>query len=412
MQGNKARKENVIFFIFLILFVTFVVARYFRGAISYYNTTPFAFSYKYGFISRGFLGSVWQMLDRMLPWNLMTYNAIYRFSQLITAVLFLLLLILFAVCIAKAEDNQKRNIRYLICFVSIFVFPNYLSEEIFGHLDIYLLCITVFCTILIIIEKAEWIIVPMMLVGVCVHHGFVFMNANVVLVLLFYKMVMRKGKQRLKYGILFFLSFIGVSVLFLYFEFFSHVSGPEIYEEVVETAKMLSPSGDMYNVSMVNHEILGEGVFMDEWKFHVYNYHDFPVFCIFFLPYIILGVSFFKKLLTGRKKEQCLAYLGIAAGAATVLPEMILKVDYGRYVFVTIFYYLITIIALIALRDQTVAAQFVQTKEEVKRKMPVPIILLLYPIFFVPFYDVIICRFTNKIVERLFPAMMAWLNSQ
>lgn len=87
----------------------------------------------------------------------------------------------------------------------------------------------------------------------CIHQGFVFTNANLILVPLFYKIMTEEGKRRKKYILLFAGFFLTISALFLYFEFFSHGNGASIYKEVVAAAKALSENGKGYNKSVIQH---------------------------------------------------------------------------------------------------------------------------------------------------------------
>ena len=84
-------------------------------------------------------------------------------------------------------------------------------------------------------------------------------------------------------------------------------------------------------------------------------------------------------------------------GAATVVPEMILKVDYGRYVYAVFFYYIAIVLCLIAMGDQVIAGQLEETKQAVKAKLPCAIILLVYPMIFMPLYDIIISSVDDQI---------------
>lgn len=287
---RKKKYETIFFFILLAALALLTVIRLFCYEVSYYNTTPFAFSYKYGFISRGLLGTIWACMNEILPWNLMSYGAIYRLSELVLFLYFLLLFAFFIICLNRVDVDSSRNMRYLIVFLSIFTFPMYLSDNVFGHLDVYLVCITLICVILIIAEKAEWLVIPLCVIAECIHQGYVFMNINIVLVLLFYRALTGDTKKvRKKFWTLFLLTLAMVSVLFLYFELFSHAQGENIYDEIVCVAKALSPTGKDYNKSMIDHEILGADVFDSEFRYHIYNYHEFAVFVVFFIPYLILG---------------------------------------------------------------------------------------------------------------------------
>lgn len=410
-EGNNGRNQNMTFLAALAVFAAASSVRYFSYEMSMYNTTPFALSYKYGFISRGFMGTLWAFLDGLAPKSLMNYRSLYMFSLWSTVLYLALLFVLFAVCLKRCRERDERNMRYLICFLGVFAFQMFWSDELFGRLDVYLMILTTLGMILLVEEKWEWLVIPFSIVCVMIHQGFVFVSANLMLVPLFYKILTCRGKKRRKYVVIFALTFLSISVLFLYFELFSHAKGTEIFDEVVASAKALSEDGNGYAESLINHEILGKDVFEDEWEYHVFNYKEFPTALLLFSPYLVIGVSFFKKLigksentmdenggLSGRKDApHRFAYLVLFVGVATVLPEMILKVDYGRYMFRIFYYYISMVMVFIAMGDTTVADQLEETKEGIKRKIPVPLVVLFYPMFLTPFFDVIISGAVHKL---------------
>lgn len=385
------KNNNKIFLIAMAVFMLLMSYRFFIRELSSFNVTLYAFNYSYGFMSRGLIGTIWQGIDYILPGNQMTYEALFVFSLIISIVY---LIVMFAFCclvLKKTPKDEYKNVRYLIIFLSIFAIPIFATRSNFGRIDLFLFIIVFICLMCIISEKVEWICIPLVIIAECIHQGFVFMNINIILVLFFYKMLKREAKERKKYAIYFVLTLVCASVFFLYFEFFSHVDGENIFEEIVATAKSLSYSGKAYGTMLVQHEILGQGVWMDEWKYHVANFVDVPIFTILFLPYLTIGVRYLKKLVKGAKKTtDKWAYLAVALGALTVVPEMLLKVDFGRYVFAIFFYYIVLVMCLIAMGDRYVYDSLEETKDVIKAKIPFAIILIVYPMMFMPLYDIII----------------------
>lgn len=401
MRSILRKKEDRSFFLALAAWLVFCWFRYFERTMEFYNTTLFALSYRYGFISRGFLGTMWELLDGLLPISLMSYRAVYVFHIGVSIVYELVVLLFFATCYRTCREHQKPMMRYLICFLAVFAYPMFLSEEMFGRLDVYLYILVLIGVICILREKCEWLVLPIGLVCILIHQGFVFINANIILVLLLYKAITNEAKRK-KYVMLFFAFFLLISAFFCYFEFFSHANGTDIADEIVTNAKLLSEDGESYNETIVRHEILGEDVFLDEMKYHIYNYKDFPIFLILFAPYLAMGLHFFVKLIRNNEKWNRLNYLMILLGAVAILPQMILKVDYGRYMFSTLFYYILVVMVIFAMGDVRVALQLENTKQAIKRRTTVPMVLLVYPVFLTPFYDVIISGPVHWLSEQIF----------
>ncbi len=397
---NARLKNNRIFLIAMAVFMCLLSYRFFVKELSSFNVTLYAFNYSYGFMSRGLIGTIWQGIDYILPGSQMTYDALFTFSLIISIIYVLVLFIFYMVIISKTKEENIDNIRYLIIFLSIFAIPIFATRSNFGRIDLFLFIIVFICLISIITEKAEWICIPLVAVAECIHQGFVFMNINIILVLFFYKIMKREGKERKKYIAYFVLTFVVASMFFMYFEFFSHVDGENIFEEIVSTAKSLSYSGKAYGTMLVQHEILGQGVWMDEWRYHYANFVDVPIFVVLFLPYLIIGINFLKNLCKGEKNiNDRLAYLAVALGALTVVPEILLKVDFARYVFAVFFYYIVVVMCLIVMGDKKTVDTFDMTKEKIKNKIPFAIILIVYPMMFMPLYDIIISLVDSNISQ-------------
>ncbi|MCR5545823.1 MAG: hypothetical protein K6F30_05020 [Lachnospiraceae bacterium] len=395
----KKEKTNLYFMMFLILFGAVLSYRYFDQGVSRYNTTLFALSYKYGPISRGLLGTLYAGLNHILPMNLMSYSWVYFFCLLSTAFFDFLLLIFFTRVLQKSVENQKNQI-YLILLVAIFTFPMFVTKEMLGRLDIYLMILVMLCLFCLIEDRCLWLIPVFCVVAMLFHQGFVFTNINLILVLLFYKGLKEDGNR--KYFVVFGITLLLCSVLFLYFEFFSHSNGSEILDEVVTNAKALSASGRGYNPSIIDHEILGKDVYEAETEYRVLAHQETGVFLVFFWPFLILGFGFMKHLLQGQKGKNFLAYLGICLGGFTMIPEILLKVDFGRYAYYTFWYYLVAAMVLILWKDEVCIQALEWVKSLIKKWLPIPQLVFAYLLLFVPFHDIIYGELVDNIKIFIF----------
>lgn len=409
------KRKDRLFWVLLSFFAVASILRFFERTITEYNTTLFAMSYKYGFISRGLLGTIWKGLDVIFPWDLMTYTHIYIFTMIMTLVLFVTIFLMYKAILSKCTNNSKTNVKYLLIFLSIFLFPMFLTEEVFGRLDLYLYILTFIGIILLVKEKAEWLIIPIVAICMCIHQGYIFTCANILFVFLIYKLLTSEENSRKKYMIICVTSLIIMGVLFVYFEFFSHGSGAMYYDEVVTNAKALSEDGKGYNASIVDHELLGKDVYEDEWKQRNINRKEFPFFLICFIPYILLAIYYFgllikrtyfvkgtKSQLSFKEKEHNLRSIGrilYVLGGLAVVPQMILKVDYGRYVFMTFSYYILMTICLLIERDTLTEKQLNDTKELIKKKTSFPLIVFIYPLLFMPLHDVVISGASYRVAS-------------
>lgn len=403
MNHDRRAKKNVwIQLGILAIFCLLLSSKYYEGVVNCLNTTVMAFSYKYGLISRGFMGTILRVLNLLTPgYNLVSYQGIVYFSMLENCVYLVLLFVFFYLCLQKTKGKYNVQIFAMIMIFSTFAFTEYLTVQNFGRSDICMVMLTLIGVYLIIYEKWEWLIVPIAAIAVAIHQGYVLMFFNVLLVLLFSKFIDREGKEKRKYGIIFVMAFVIASVLFLYFNFFSHDNGESIFQEIYDTAGTLAYDGVVqYNV--IYHEILGVSPAADEWSDHVYNFIEFPVFTILLLPYLVIAFRFFKRCIREAQGKYKLKYIAIAVGAATILPDMIIKIDYGRWMYSIIFYYFITILTLLSMHDEIIEHQLEVTTNELKRKPALIMFLLVYPVLFTPLRDTDICDFSSHITRTLF----------
>lgn len=389
---KKEQRERRRFFIVFAAFSVILFFLYYGKRVNKINTTMLAFSYKYGFISRGLIGTIYQFLDKILPGNQMKYAAVMRFTMVITWIFYALLFFFFYKCYRAYRQQNKLLLQNLMIFLTIFAVPTFCAQWNFGRLDVYLVMLSLICAVLILTERAEWLVVLLAAVCVMIHQGYVFMYANIVLVLFFYKAMSGTGKRSRKYWRLFAATFVVISALFLWFEFFSHVNGEEIYEDVVAAAESLCEKGK-YHEDVIDHEILGVDLSEREWTYHLQNFLQLPFFLILFSPYLVLGARFFRNVVcqAATTKEK-LKYLAVAAGALTLLPDFILKVDYGRWIFAFICYYLVVVLVLLAMGDQIMQVQLQKMTQEIRAKYSWSALFLAYPLLLTPFRDVTINR--------------------
>lgn len=372
---------------FALLLTVVMGIQYFDHSMDEMNTTVFAFSYKYGLLSRGFLGSFLQWWDSISSVDLLSYHTVYQISEAATLLFFLSLLLFIGVVLKHCTDRQVPAAEYLFLLLLVIAVPTFSGVDNFGRLDVYLMIIMLVCVTLMVWGHLEWLIIPLCIMASLIHEGFVFTHLNLILALLLYKAVTSDTRKRkIKYWIILICSLTGPSVLFLYFEFFSHKFGMEVYREIYALAAQLSVDGRQVHRQVLQHEILGKDVSGMERAHHRWNREDMIAFVLLFMPYLIILVKFLKHFLPGaRGFWNRLSRLVLAAGPLTLLPEWILKVDYGRYIFGTMFYYLALIPALLALQDKQ-TDEVVSKYAQKDRTRPLLLVALaVYLLAFMPF---------------------------
>lgn len=357
-----------------------------------YNSTILAFSYKYGFISRGLAGTIYQWIDSILPVNMIDYAMVLRFTLIVTLAFYVLFFAFCYQCMKRCQEEYLGRFLYLILFYAVFVVSMFAYKRNFGRLDLYLMALTVIGTMCLIAKKAEWLIVPLSMISVMYHQGYVFMFYNILLALLVYRLLSEKEKKaRIYYGVILLVSLIGCSALFLWFEFFSHTDGVRYVDEIIANAKAMTKpfNGMTYHDTLIDHEILGIDLSDVEYPYRVMNWIEIPFFIAIISPYIVLAVKLFRRILArAQGKTERLKYGFLAIAAGTLLPLFLMKCDYARWVFALISYYCMIFLALVAMGDRIVAEELTGIFTEIKEKYPFAILLLLLPALLTPFWDV------------------------
>lgn len=388
------------------VFAVLLFFRFYDGTINNMNATMMAFNYSYGFVSRGFIGTLYLILDYLTPGSMYNYLMALKFAQCMTAVFFLFLFGFMAVCIGKVSEERVENLSYLLFFFTLCAIPMFITKYNLGRLDMYLVIITLLGCVLLIFEKAEWLLVPMTAVAIMIHQGYAFMFYNVLLVLLFYKWMSSEEKKRQrKYAAIFFVSLALCIILFFWFEIFSHVDGKSVVDEIVANAAAMCENGN-YHKDVIDHEILGVDLTEREVPWHYMNFVQLPIAIILYLPFLWILLSFLKEVMREanqrNRAQDKLKYLAFVIGSFTLLPEFLLKVDYGRWVFAFLTYYCITSLVLIVMGDENVQTAWQSTMQKVKQIAHwLPAVLLAYAVLLQPCLDVCINDITATLSQHL-----------
>ena len=378
-----------------------------RGMVRSYNTTMLALSYEYGFTSRSLLGTLYHLLDAVLPLDLIDYRAVVATAYVAT-ILFVLFVEYFLYrCLRCCEGEMVKYGEYLalilsLCLVCTFSFPYN-----FFRVDIFMILVSLLGVLCLVKERAQWLVVPLSALGVMFHQGYVFMYFNLILVLLFYRALSWWKEDRRKarrYSLLFALSFLVGSALFLWFEFFSRSNGAAFFDTIKSEAEKLSYDG-IYHSTLLYHEVLGIDLASTEEEFSRVNAVQILMCGIVCLPMLVFGVRFFAGLIKKAKgASEKWKYLAVVLGAATILPDFLLKIDYGRWMAAVVVYYVGIVLALLAMKDPIMETQVRESGERLIQRPGIALWIMVV-ILLLPFLDVNIdpfFRHLGSIVNKNF----------
>ena len=398
LQDDK--KRNM--FSFLVIWGIITIGLFlntFDWTANSYNTSILVISYKYGFTSRGLIGTIYQFLGNLVGVDIWNYFVAFKFYVICTVVCYIAFAIMMLLFLNKANVNNKKMEQYLILINTIFFITMFATDMNFGRIDIFMLLATILAVYLIAIEKCVWLVVPLTALGVIFHQGYVFMYYNVVLVLLIYRMLTKEGKERKKYIIVFVLSLIVCTILFFWFQVVFRGGAHDYYNEIMNNATTLSELGveGKPHDALLRAEILGVDLHDEELVFRVSNVIEIIIFIVFFFPYIIfVGKALARTIKKQTRLEKKLAYWAVVLGPLTLLPDYIFKVDYGRWTFAAVTYFLLVFIFMYAINERDIIDSVDEGLERLRTRVYRPFIFIL-PFIFVPFMDVAVTEFTDRL---------------
>ena len=397
LQDEK--KRNM--FLFLVIWGIITIGlflRTFDWMANSYNTSILAISYKYGFTSRGLIGTIYQFLGNLVGVDIWNYFVALKFYVICTIVCYIAFAIMMLLFLNKTSIDNKKMQQYLILINTIFFITMFAAEKNFGRIDMFMLVLTILAAYLIAIEKFVWLVVPLTAVCVMFHQGYVFMFYNVVLVLLFYRILTKEGKERNKYVIVFALSLVICAILFFWFQVAYRGGAHDYYYEAREHATTMGVEGKPHD-ELLRAELLGVDLHDEELKYRLSNVIELIIFLVFFSPYIIfVGKVLLRTIKKQTELSRKLIYLALVLGPLTLLPNYIFKVDYGRWTFAAVTYFLLIFIFMYSINERDIIESVDEGLERIKNRVYRPFIFVT-PLLFVPFKDVSVTVFTERLCE-------------
>ena len=218
MENTMTKQQSIRRFMLTLLLLCFgLFITYYAQNVGRYNTTILAFNYSYGFISRGLLGTLYLLLNDILPYDILNFESVVNITLIMTTIIMLTFFVLAYCILKKCHTLYLTNVQYIIIYFAMFFVSMYYSTRNLGRPDIYMMFLTFLGLFCIIYEKQEWVIIPLSIFCVCIHQGYVFLFYNIFMYPLIYQIFRNTGKRRIKYASILGISFLAVSILFLYF---------------------------------------------------------------------------------------------------------------------------------------------------------------------------------------------------
>ena len=161
------------------------------------------------------------------------------------------------------------------------------------------------------------------------------------------------------------------AILFFWFQVAYRGGAHDYFYEAREHATTMGVEGKPHD-ELLRAELLGVDLHDEELKYRLSNVIELIIFLVFFSPYIIfVGKALIRTIKKQTEHSRKLIYVAVVLGPLTLLPDYIFKVDYGRWTFAVVTYFLLI-------------------------RVYRPFIFVM-PLLFVPFMDVAITEFTDRL---------------
>lgn len=336
--------------------------------------TPYALSYKYGFISRGLVGSIIRIF---IP-NL-TLKHIYLIVAFNTVML-CALTVFFINRILKYAGMGRDNALLFLIFLFIvnpgsiaflFYWGNY------GRFDLFMIMILMAGAMLMVKEKGLFLIPIFSLMGILIHQAYVFMYFPALIVLLLYLGYVRKNR----YGKwIFWITGIVTCVAFCYMQFASGVKGYDYSSMMADINATTDLPGEFIEDDMMVRLEYFTSVFATIQHFVIspLKKNLFKILCVFIMLLPLLGI--FKSIWKDFMSEQKSRLLWVIpwSGVIGMIPKFLMTNDYGRDFSALIISQFVLMFTLLMFGDSGMKKAFRNLSARISEKPVMYVAILVY----------------------------------
>ena len=311
-----------------------------------------------------------------------------------------LYIVLFLTLYRKVLNGCKYNdnVMIFLIFAMPIISRMFLTPDNLGRTDIFMIIISIVACLLVVKDRLIFLVIPLCSVAMMIHQGYAFMFFNIVVAILLYRIVVAKDNKHSKKYYITILAIVSVVVigLLLYFELFSskfHAHDMETYNEIKEFAKQISNNDD-YHEFVIKHEFLGAQE--SETWLSLKAALELVVYLVLISPIMWVAKSIAGTILKNTKNKAFTIVL--MCGALSMLPDYVLKCDYGRWVFATFIYFFLLVVFLIIMGNQVVTNALQDVIAKIRTTW-MGAFICVYFMMFLPMKDMVISKISARIVE-------------
>lgn len=387
---KKISRQNRNFLIILIGIMVIWAVYLFPFKFGGWNQIMLAFSYRYGFIQRAFIGSVIDLVSTVFHIPLKYMRYLYGVATVGIFTLGALLLVNKA--LNSFTDDSRMTQFYkgmaLLFFMGAGWSTNYNN---FALTDMWLPMLSLIGVYAIIRGKHIWISLIATIICVLIHPAYVFLYFNLILAAFVYKVFLDNGTKVKSNAIWLSVVLTAGSLLFLYMMFFSRARVGVTVDEVMQRAAVVV---DKSVAEISNHEptvrgyLIRDGgesgvqlVFNSYWLL-------FLVIVVMFSPFLFEVYQYWRMVYQEAKDngtKGSIVYALLPLGIATTIPMYIMHNDYGRWTYAVYFYEFAIIWVFNLLRDGNIKRATYRYMERVSLNKEYYALLLFYAVISGPF---------------------------
>ena len=337
-------------------------------------------NYSYGFIRRGFMGSLVALLSQAFQTDPRT---IIFWTQFLGTLVFAAFLLFFLFYFIKRIDGSFA--RMMALFVAVMGGASIYFYD-WGELDIFMIPLTLIVCLLIIKDKFLWLVPFLVAVCILIHEGYVLMFFGLIVALLLYRIAFGASQEiQKKYWICLLLTGLTAFGLFIYFYFCSVQVSKDHIDEIIRNAEQILRVP--LQIENLYYIFAGTGLPQNAMWVDGKPTFEFIIrmICVFMnlivcLPVIVLLVGFWRMVLRSNedKKKKILLVICLAC-QLLIVPLVLIQTDEARWFSDFIYFNFLFIASVLCIGDE----RFSSAAEKYFKPTVVKVILITsYFIFF------------------------------
>jgi hypothetical protein len=381
---KKINSYEILIFLFLVIQLLCTNNR----GMDNHALSSYLLSYRYGFASRMFIGTI---VDMLLGGGFISRVFLYNFVFSATLLLCFYVSVILGHIIQKSENHLSLFVLTILYLSSSISPAAYFVQGNFGRMEIYIFLFMLIIFTVVDKKLLRWFIPALCFMSIATHLVSIFFYMPLVFIILLYKYINKNNQDRSE-GILLILTAVIITFSFLYFTVFS--KSTLIFQTEGEFVNALNNRTDIVNAGSSLHYDYFLSI-INTFRYAVGTFTSATAiirkfYCILQnLPLFFFFVLFWKSCITyEQKRSMKLIFLLSLFFPLFSIPAFMLFIDWGRWVimlltvqFMLVFYFLHT-------REAAVVYTTNKLSIIVQKNMYAAVLFIMLSVFFGPIWQI------------------------